>query len=470
MNRIVFLLVFVVTLQFATLCQAASVTVEPGSNGVFYINAVNFEDVGGVELEIAYDTTALANPKITAGEKLSSTTFMANANFAKNKVKIAAMTLSPINGSGVLATISFDLKGTAPGSVAVTRQRLPKLDTTAKTGGGDSGTGGGGTGGGGTGGGGTGGGGTGGGGTEGGGTGGTTYLGGISMGTITLPQDQVTATTTEKKSEYQPLVTDLRKDMTLPLPGATPTQGGDSAVAPTEAKAPDLSSAAYKSVLQLFKEFKGERNDKSLVALFAEAAYPGFKQEPLVALTDGVKTVKLTLRLKPSGNESPKFIMQGANVQQLRGDAEEYIWIVEAVPRKGVTEASLTVIDGKRTLVFPLNVVPPVDTALSGGGKTTTADFTRYLTKPSKYDLNKDGKFDYVDDYIYTANYIVAMKIKPEKQVLKTGKEPAKSDKKEGQKAVVPGTAGDSVKPAVKIPSTKQKEDKDKQDEKQPVN
>jgi hypothetical protein len=478
MNRIVFLLVFLFTLQVAGLCQAADVNVEQGSNGVFYINAVNFEDIGGVELEIAYDTTALANPKITAGEKLASTTFMANSNFAKNKVKIAAMTLSPINGSGVLAIISFDLKGTAPGSVAVTRKRLPKLESTAKTGG-DSGksdspkdpnkdtkdtattdtnpntT-----------------------------TPGTnTNLAGISMGTITLPQDQATATTTtEKKTEYQPLVTDLRKDMTLPLPGATPAQGGDSPVAAAEAKAADLSSAAYKSVLQMFKEFKGERNDKSLVALFADAAYPGFKQEPLVALADGVKTVKLTLKLKPSGNESPKFIMQGANVQQLRGDADEYIWIVEAVPRKGVTEASLTVIDGKRTLVFPLTVVPPVDTALSGGGKTTAADFARYLTKPAKYDLNKDGKFDYVDDYIFTANYIVAMKIKPEKQVLKSGKEPAKSDNKEGQKAApakqaapksgatdtssekngadnARGTTGDFMKPGGKTPSPKQKED-----------
>jgi hypothetical protein len=489
MNRIVFLLVFLLTLQVAGLCQAADVNVEQGLNGVFYINGVNFEDVGGVELEIAYDTTALANPKITAGEKLASTTFMANSNFAKNKVKIAAMTLSPINGSGVLAIISFDLKGTAPGSVAVTKKRLPKLDTTAKTGGGDSGksdppkdpnkdtkdtanndtnqnttT-----------------------------PGTSTNLAGISMGTITLPQDQTSGTTTsEKKTEYQPLVTDLRKDMTLPLPGATPPQGGDSAVTPAEAKAADLSSAAYKSVLQMFKEFKGERNDKSLVALFADAVYPGLKQEPPIALADGVKTVKLTLKLKPSGNESPKFIMQGANVQHLRGDADEYIWIVEAVPRKGVTEANLTVIDGKRTLVFPLIVVPPVDTAMSGGGKTTAADFARYLTKPAKYDLNKDGKFDYVDDYIYTANYIVAMKIKPEKQLLKTGKEPAKSDNKEGQKAAparqaVPksgatdtssekngadnarGTTGDSMKPGGGIPSPKQKEE-DKQGEKKLVN
>jgi hypothetical protein len=427
MNRIVFLLVLTGTLLFAGLGQAATVYVDARNNGVFYLMGSDFQDIGGVEIELSYDTNALTNPRITAGDLLSTTSFIPNPNYTKNKVKIAAVTLSPINGSGILAVVTFDLKGTAQGSVAISKKILAKSTTNDK---------------------------------------GNknpenptdkpkdkptdndnnlapptdnnpppTYLGGISMGTITLPQDQTAATTTtEKKTEYQPLVTDLRKDMTLPLPGAGTPQGGDKPETVVDAKPSDLPSVAYKSVLQMFKEFKGERSDKSLVALFAEAAYPGFKQDPPVALSDGVKTVKLTLKLKPSGNESPKFIMQGANVQQLRSEGEEFLWIVEAVPKKGVSDAHLTVIDGKRTLVFPLTVAPLVNTAVSGGGKTTAADFARYLTKPAKYDLNQDGKFDYVDDYIYTANYILAMKIKPEKQAVKAGKEPAKADKKEGQK------------------------------------
>jgi len=275
------------------------------------------------------------------------------------------------------------------------------------------------------------------------------------MGTITLPQDQLA--TTDKKTEYQPLVTDLRKDMTLPLPGSDSTQGGGGkAAAAAAGKQTDQPSVAYKSVLQMFKEFKGEKSPKSLVALFASADYPDFKQDPPVIIADGVKPVRLTLRLKPSGNESPKFILQGANVQQLRGVGEDYVWVVDAVPKKGVSEAKLTAIDGQRILEFPLVVAPLIDTALAGGGKTTEADFTKYLTKPAKYDLNKDSKFDYVDDYIYTANYIVAMKIKPEKLVDKGTKEPAKVEKKEekrkGEPAKLPETKSGAADKKDKLP------------------
>ena len=192
----------------------------------------------------------------------------------------------------------------------------------------------------------------------------------------------------------------------------------------------------------MLKESKGERVAVPMMALFAKAAYPDFKQEPPIVISDGINPVKITLRLKPSGNESPKFILQGANVKQLRGEGEEYDWIVEAVPKKGVSEARLIAIDGQRTLEFPLVVAPPVKTALSGGAKTGEADFGKYLEKGAKYDLNKDEKIDYLDDYIFTANYIVTMKIDPAKLVEKGVKEPGKEEKKGGQQKSEP------VKPA----------------------
>ena len=81
------------------------------------------------------------------------------------------------------------------------------------------------------------------------------------------------------------------------------------------------------------------------------------------------------------------------------------------------------------------------------------ADFAEYLAKPLKYDLNGDKKFDAVDDYIYSANYIVDMKLKPETA--------RKGEKKEAPK---PGKNGDG-KP--KEPS-KVKDEKVKPTEKQP--
>lgn len=455
MNRIVILLVLVFAVQFAVLCEAANVIVVPGTNGVFYVKAVDFVDVGGVEIELSYDSTALTNPRITQGDMLASTMFVPNTAFKANTVKIAAMSLSPIKGSGDLAILSFDLKSSAPGTVAISRKILASSrgsslstassggvtdnssnnstnsasstntsgSSTSETGSGpstSSSTG--------------------------------TSVAGVSMGTITLPQDQLA--TGDKRSEYQPLVTDLRKDMTLPVPGSDSALTSTKGSAGADSKQPDKSSVAYKSVLQMFREFKGERSPKTLLALFAEAVYPDFRQEPPVVLADGVKTVKLTLKLKPIGNESPKFILQGASVQQLRGEGEDYVWVVDAVPKKGVTEAKLTAVDGQRILEFPLVVAPVVDTALGGGAKTSEADFVKYLAKPAKYDLNKDGKVDLVDDYIYTANYIVAMKIKPEKLVEKPVKEPSKGDKKDGKKLDVKDEKKKTE--PVKLPEVKQ--------------
>lgn len=291
------------------------------------------------------------------------------------------------------------------------------------------------------------------------------------MGTITLPQDQLAAT--DKKTEYQPLVTDLRKDMILPIPGAEGKQPAGKASPASEGKQADKKSVAYKGVPALFKEFKGERSAKAFIALFAEAAFPDYKQEPPIVIADGVNPVKLTLKLKPTGSDVPKFILNGANVKQLRAEGEDYTWIVEAIPKKGVTDAKLSVLDGSVIMEFPLVVAPVAGTALTGAAKTTEADFTQYLASPAKYDFNKDGKTDFLDDFIYTANYIVTMKIKPEKLVEKDKKAPAAIEKKVEKKPLEPVKPTDTKVKATEKPAEKalQKDDdkKAKTSTKKPV-
>jgi hypothetical protein len=241
---------------------------------------------------------------------------------------------------------------------------------------------------------------------------GASVVGGASIGTITLPPDQMAST--DRKTEYQPLVTDLRGDMTIPSSGASTAQ--TAAVQPSgKEKQQENRSVSYKSVLQLFKEFKGEKSAKGLIALFADGAVPNFTQDPPVALSDGITAVKLTLILKQSGNETPKFILQGASVKQMSSDEEQVAWTIDALPKKGVYDAKLTVIDGQNIMEFPLVVAPPVGPLVPKAQKFSEADFTLYLSTPAKFDLNKDEKFDSLDDYIFTANYIAALKIKPEK-------------------------------------------------------
>jgi hypothetical protein len=226
--------------------------------------------------------------------------------------------------------------------------------------------------------------------------------------------------------------------MSIPVSGGSAAQAtGDKQPAKDKAKQ-DSGSVSHKSVLQLFREFSGEKSTKALVALFAEGAVPNFSQVPSVALSDGITPVRLTLILRPGGNETPKFILQGASVQQMGSEGEEsVVWTIDALPKKGAYDARLTVIDGQNILEFPLVVAPPIGPIVPKAQKFTEADFTLYLSKPATFDLNKDGKFDSLDDYIFTANYIAALKITPEK-LKKEEPKPAAQGEAKGKEAQKP--------------------------------
>lgn len=411
MKHIVMLSVVVLLLTAAPLF-AATVSIEDRGSGVYYIMGHGFSDEGGVEVEVRYDTATLSNPRISQGSLISSAMFIPNPKFSASSIKIAAMSLTAIKGDGDLAVITFDLKGATAGPVLVTRYKTAKAvkqDTgsdggdsgggvtggssdTGNNNGGNNDT-------------------SGGGGPSGGGDGGG-YTGGSSIGTITLPPDQMAEP--EQKSGYQPLVTDLRKDMTVPLGGSE--AGATAAAAAAEKKAAiEPKFESYDGVLQLFRQYRGERLPKPLISLFADAEIPGLSQTPAIAIADGKTPLKVRFKLKPVGDDAPKFILQGASVKQLGSEGEDPLWTVDLLPKKGAYDVKLTVLDGPRTFEYPLTVVPPIDPSLVKGKPLSEADFTLYLAKPSKHDLNGDGKFDAADDFIYTANYILAMKIKPEK-------------------------------------------------------
>ena len=444
--------------QMSVKADAASISVVPGGSGVYVVKGFDFTDIGGVEIEIQYDTAAMANPRITQGAMLSSSMFIANPDCDSkavasgtcsklHNIKIGGMSLSAIKGSGDLATITFDLKSGKPGSVAIARSKMTTVtgtqplppSSTADTGGTGVGT------------------------IPVGGTGtigavtssgGVSVSGGSSIGTITLPQEQVEAAIAERKAESEPLVTDLRKDMTLPLGDTSAKKDSAEEKEPEPDKKEQQKSVSYKGTLQLFKEFKGERTAGSLIPLFAEISLPDFTQEPPIAFADGITPLKITLSFKQSGSEAPKFMMQGANVKQLAGVGEGIVtWMIEAIPKKDAVDATLSIIDGQTVMDFPLTIVPRINPLLTKGKALSEADFTAYLAKPAKFDLNKDGKFDAVDDYIYTANYIVAMKIKPEKAVKEEKKEAPKPAAKDDAKAKKPAAVKDDMKiPAEKVP------------------
>jgi hypothetical protein len=174
------------------------------------------------------------------------------------------------------------------------------------------------------------------------------------------------------------------------------------AVAPQETR--------YKSVLTLFKEYKGTRGLHELTALFSQVSYPGFSQEPAVALTDGRTNVKLSIDL--TGSDSPNFAVSGGTILSLKRERDRYLLTLS--PKAGAVETTVTVLNKGIATIIPLTVAPPLDKKSMPTGKYDEAAFALYLKAGdlSKGDVNGDGVKNYLDDYIVTSNYLAKNNMK----------------------------------------------------------
>lgn len=98
--------------------------------GEYAVTADNFSNIGGVEVTITYDTGTFANPRITPGSLLAGTMFVQNLSFSQSSLKFAAISLSAISGSGTLATINFDARGTPASTPEITVVKIAPLNGT----------------------------------------------------------------------------------------------------------------------------------------------------------------------------------------------------------------------------------------------------------------------------------------------------------------------------------------------------
>jgi hypothetical protein len=140
---------------------------------------------------------------------------------------------------------------------------------------------------------------------------------------------------------------------------------------------------------------------------------PGFRQVPAVALSDGKSKVKLIVQLKSSGKFAPNFALKRAKLISLKieGDA----WVVEVLPDGKVCDVAVIVLNNSNTTEIPLTVAQDASGSKDLPGKLGENELSRILNvmgtgKARGYDLNGDGKQDYIDDYILTANYIAGQR------------------------------------------------------------
>lgn len=167
------------------------------------------------------------------------------------------------------------------------------------------------------------------------------------------------------------------------------------------------ASPAVESVVERFRMYTGKRTPKAMMALLGSREPGRVLQQPLVGLSDGVTPVQITIKVDTSDGKAPNFSSSGAKFISAKRDKKGN-WIIKVIPDAGSLQASVTVMTHGLFTELPLAVAPP----LPAGTDLGTVAFTEFLEgsgangKPLR-DLNGDNILDYLDDYIFTVNYLV---------------------------------------------------------------
>jgi hypothetical protein len=172
------------------------------------------------------------------------------------------------------------------------------------------------------------------------------------------------------------------------------------------AAAPAAEQKSVISVLERFKNYSGPREPSSLAALFTAPATAKVIQKPELVLSDGSSTIKITLDASLSGETAPSFAVIGGALISSKHDTTG-AWLLEVLPEAGTLNCTLMVLTAQGSTEYPLTTAPP----LSAEMDLSPQGFADFLGGQSGsslpvLDLNADGKLNYLDDYIFTANFL----------------------------------------------------------------
>ncbi len=389
---------------------APAVIIAPASDSVYALQGTDFSDASGMDITIRYDPTALAGPQVVQGGLIGGALMAINAS-TPGMIRLALVRVTAISGSGTIATITFtrlnstgadilslvsSVINSAGKNIPVTSQVLNSVKTADSGASTDQ--------------------------KAGQSTGGTspspepgtpgataTAPTGIVGMVVPVPGAPASDVQSANSSTGQP-ASDLQQpaaDATA-APEAAKDSGGKMIAKAVEPERKKIKM--YQSVLERFKDFKGKKTPKALLALF-NIQEKEANQDPPVVLSNGKATVKIVLQLDSKGNNN-NFLLDGVSLVSLK-NKEKDLWVLELMPDSMTYEATVSVPRNNQWYVVPLTVAPPLDVNIEpAAGRLTETDFKRYLkeqgtAKAPRFDLNKDGRRDYIDDYIFTANYLV---------------------------------------------------------------
>lgn len=382
---------------------AVELTVAPLGDGRYSVNGAAMDGVAGIDLTVTYDSSLLSGPSIIQGGVISGAMMASNTNNS-GTIKVAIISTRAFSGNGQIIAINFagrngsggittinaktiDIKGAQLQTTAFVIQEQPSgsssqppdssgfpQDRQAATqyqtpAGSTSPT--------------------------------TSTSVTPSIGSISLPADNMQPDT-QKRQEQQ--ISPPPAEQYRQTPQTVPRAEENRQTEVKPKKTEELKRSGYVSVLDRFKAYKGDRNPLILAELFSKAIDSAITQEPMVSGADGTATIKLKVLLDLKEDDSaPNFAASEAKIVSLKSDEATGRWVIDLLPSKGVVTASLSILAGNRLMDIPL-VTVPLAKSLSFSDKEIAAFIKDFGAEKPLYDLNKDGRHDYIDDYIYAGN------------------------------------------------------------------
>lgn len=168
------------------------------------------------------------------------------------------------------------------------------------------------------------------------------------------------------------------------------------------------------SVPERFHSYSGARNLSAMGELFANPHPAGITQLPKIVVSDGASNVVIELKLGGEAAFAPNFAGKGLKLVSISHPVADK-WIVVTVPDKGSWNSSLIIMTSTVVMEVPLVVTPSLPSGIAPDVNVLFVhkDNIETLGVITR-DLNGDGKLDYLDDYIFTANYLVGkLSVKP---------------------------------------------------------
>jgi hypothetical protein len=404
---------------------AAPSLVITGQGGTYDVQGQGFDGVGAMDLTLGYDASTLANPRVNQGGMISGA-MMAPNTTAPGVVRVGIITsnVQGITGSGSILSLNFNTMGEKAGhitSFSATLYSVKGVKITAQTGilVSDAGT---------------------------------SPISGqpssdirlTTPGQQSLPTAQQPYGVTGTSAATSPAIlggvplaetgrsqepsrrteettigmTDPNRSVDspseiVPETASSPEHQNEqsrperTAVTPSKEKPQTVpKNVVCQSVQSLFREYTGPKTLQALSALFYQSTCPGVRQEPAIALSDGTTKVRVFIDRIAPDSSSPNFALEGVKLVSLTTAGTTYI--LEVLPELRTTLATISVVDEGSATTIPLTLAPPLDVQTIPTGKLDESSFALFLKgQGAQGDINGDGVKNYLDEYIFTANYLV---------------------------------------------------------------